>query len=79
MRGEVNDTALASLLKHGATLVRGPDLHSARILWIEGNLDQFVARKPSNHAAHCGWLYLLGGREFAQCLRSAKDEHRESG
>ena len=77
MRGEISDTALASLLKNGGSLVRGPDLHAARILRIEGNLDQFVAGKPSNHTAHGGRLYLLGGREFAQRLRSAEDEHRK--
>ncbi len=77
MRGEVSDTALASLSKNSAPLVRGPDLHPARIVGIKGNLDQFVAGKSGNHAAHGGRLYLLGGREFAQRLRSAEDENRK--
>ncbi len=79
MLGKIRDAPLASLLKKEPALGGRANLHPPCVLRIFGDDDQPAAREAGHHTAHRGRLDLLGGREFAERLRTSENEHGERG
>ena len=75
VRSEIGDATLASLLQDRFSFLGGTDVHEACVIGISGDLNQFIPGESRHHAAHRGWFYLLGCGQFAERLRTAKNQH----
>ena len=79
MGREILDSALASLLEKARAFGGSADAHAACVVGIASDFNQAAAFESGDDAAHGGRLDLLGGGEFAERLRTGKDEHGERG